>query len=50
MMSHVLVPTIFTSEPMEIPAPTAPICASNAPTATATFSERPSFFAQAAER
>ena len=31
IMSHVLVPMIFTSVPGLMPAPTAPMCASKAP-------------------
>ena len=35
IMSQVLVPRILTSVPSRMPAPTAPMCASNAPTAMA---------------
>ena len=40
-MSQVLVPMIFTSVPGLMPAPTAPMWASNAPTATAMPGGRP---------
>ena len=49
IMSQVLVPRIFTSVPSRIPAPTAPMCASNAPAAIAMPGFSPSFFAHSAE-
>ena len=42
MMSQVEVPMIFNSVALRMPAPTAPMCASNAPTATAAPAFRPS--------
>ena len=47
-MSQVLVPMIFTSVPGLMPAPTAPMCASNAPTATGMPAGRPTFLATSA--
>jgi hypothetical protein len=47
-MSQVLVPMIFTSVPGAMPQPTAPRCASNAPTATGIPARKPVFFAHAA--
>ena len=47
-MSQVLVPMIFTSAPGATPEPTAPRCASNAPTATGIPARKPVFFAHAA--
>ena len=44
-MSQVLVPMIFTSVPGATPEPTAPRCASNAPTATGMPAVNPVFFA-----
>ena len=44
-MSQVDVPMILTSDPGRIPAPTAPMCASKAPAATAVPSFRPSLCA-----
>ncbi len=41
IMSHVLVPMIFTSVPGAMPDPTPPRCASNAPTATGMPAGRP---------
>ena len=41
IMSQVLVPMIFTRVPGLMPAPTAPMWASNAPTATAMPGGRP---------
>src|ERR1035437_238720 len=41
IMSHVLVPMIFTSVPGAMPDPTPPRCASNAPTATGSPSGNP---------
>ena len=48
IMSQVLVPMIFTSVPALMPAPTAPMWASKAPTATATPAGRPTFAATSA--
>jgi len=47
-MSQVLVPMIFTSVPGATPEPTAPRCASNAPTATGILAVKPVFFDHAA--
>src|SRR5664279_1451281 len=44
-VTHVEVPILFTSVPGAAPPPTAPICASYAPTQTITDSESPSFCA-----
>ena len=46
-ISQVLVPMIFTSVPGATPDPTAPRCASKAPTATGIPAGKPVFFAQA---
>ena len=48
IMSQVLVPMIFTSVPGRMPAPTAPMWASKAPTATGTPAGRPTFRANSA--
>ena len=45
VMSQVLVPMILTSVPGATPEPTAPRCASNAPTATGMPAVKPVFFA-----
>ena len=45
MQSQVLVPMIFTSVPGPMPAPTAPMWASKAPTATGTPAGRPTSWA-----
>ena len=47
-MSQVLVPMILTSVPGLMPAPTAPMWASNAPTATGMPAGRPTFLAASA--
>ena len=48
IMSQVLVPMIFTSVPGLMPAPTAPMWASNAPTATGMPAGSPTFAATSA--
>jgi len=48
VMSQVLVPMILTSVPGWMPAPMAPRCASNAPTATGVPTGKPVFFAHSA--
>ncbi len=50
IMSHVLVPMIFTSVPGLMPAPTAPMWASNAPTATGMPAGRPALAATGSVR
>ncbi len=48
IMSQVLVPMIFTSVPGLMPAPTAPVWASKAPTATGTSGGSPTLRANSA--
>ena len=48
-MSQVLVPITFSKRLRPMPPPTAPMCASNAPTATIVSRGRPSFAAHSGE-